>query len=273
MNSASMDAHNNHPSQLAEFILINYIAKKNVKGMKITVAELIRVAVEENHKGTMVHLLDMPGAFTRAEKPDDAIAKVIYEARMYERWIGKTHDKEYEVEITQRETTNAQLDDGDTEILVSRDKDLDLNYFQQLKMLALKSAKDFQKLYDSIPDKECDDISKARTTFYGKVPSNAKEILFHVDKVNAYYLSRINMDFTGDKNDLVANRIHILELIESNKEVMKNPIIFIDNEYWTTAKVLRRFVWHDRIHARALYRFAVRKWGLDHICDAFNFSI
>lgn|GEM_PF-1987793 len=96
-------------------------------------AKLIRVAVEENHKGTMLHLIDMPGAFTRAQKLDDAIAKVIDEARMYESWVGKTYNEleslEYEVEVVQRETTNAQLDDGDTEILTLRDKDLDPAYF------------------------------------------------------------------------------------------------------------------------------------------------
>jgi len=256
---------------------LNNVAKPNTKGMNIIMAELIRIAVEENYRGTMVHLIDMPGAFTRAKELDDAVNKVIDEARMYESWLGKTHNEseylEYKVEIVQRETTNAQLDDGDTEILIIRDKDLDSTYFQQLKMLALKSAYDFQKLYDSIPDKECNDISKIRATFYGKVPSNAKEILFHVDKVTAYYLSRINIDFSRDKNDLVANRIQSLELIESNKEAMSNPIIFIDNEYWTTAKVLRRFIWHDRIHARALYRFAVKKWGYGNIYDAFSFGM
>lgn len=240
-------------------------------------AKLIRVAVEENHKGTMVHLIDTPGAFTRAKKLDDAIAKVIDETRMYESWVGKTYNEleslEYEVEVVQKEITNAQLDDGDTEILTLRDKDLDPAYFNQLKMLALKSAVDFQKLYDSIPDKECNDDSKIRTTFYGKVPSNAKKMLFHVDKVTAYYLSRININFSEDKNDLVANRIQSLKLIESDKEAMNNPIVFIDNEYWTTAKVLRRFIWHDRIHARALYRFAVKKWGYDNICDPFNFGM
>lgn len=240
-------------------------------------AKLIRVAVEENHKGTMLHLVDMPGAFTRGKTLDEAMAKVMGEARMYQSWAGVNYKElkllEYEVEIVQNETTNAQLDDGDTEILITRDKDLDPDYFNQLKMLALKSAEDFQRLYDSIPDKGCDDDSKLRTTFYGKVPSNAKQILFHVDKVTAYYLSRININFPEDKNDLVANRIESLKLIESDKEAMKNPVIFVDNEYWTTAKVLRRFVWHDRIHARALYRFAVKKWGYDNICDAFNFSM
>ncbi len=44
-------------------------------------AELIRLAVEENHKGTMIHLIDMPGAFTRAEKLKDAITKVTDEVR------------------------------------------------------------------------------------------------------------------------------------------------------------------------------------------------
>jgi len=240
------------------------------------VAELIRVAAEVNEKGTMLHLIDMPGAFVRAVKLDDAVDKVIDEARAYKRWIydiGKNPEHSgYTVEIAQRETTNARLDDGDTEILISRDKNMDPAYFRHLKMLAIKSANDFQKLYDSIPDKEYNDDSKNRTTFYGKVPSNAKEMLIHADRVTSYYLSRIRLDFTGDGNDLVKNRIQSIGLIESDISAMHNPLVLIDDEYWTTAKVLRRFIWHDRIHARALYRFAVKQWGYNRICDAFCFS-
>ncbi len=34
-----------------------------------------------------------------------------------------------------------------------------------------------------------------------------------------------------------------------------------DGESWTMRKVLRRFLWHDRIHAKAMWRTAVVLWG------------
>jgi hypothetical protein len=239
---------------------------------EIMMAASIRVAVEENAAGTMVHLLDMPGAFTRGPILDDALVKVAGEARLYARWAGMYGEVGDEIVIAQRETTNAQLADGDTEILIVKDKELDLGYFQQLMALALKSAEDMQRLYDSIPDKERIDQAKARTTFYGRVPCTAQEMLLHVDRVAGYYLSRIGIVFSFTSPGLVSNRRQSLKLIAEHKQALSNPLTFIDNEYWTTAKVLRRFIWHDRIHARALYRFAVREWGADQTCDPFCFG-
>lgn len=244
-----------------------------MRGNDAIMIELIRVAVEENPKGIMIHLIDMPGAFTRAEKLSDAISKIVGEAKMYASWVGKTYQQSaYKIEIVQKETTQAQLDDGDTEILTLRDKNFDASYFQHLKMLALKSAEDFQKLYDSLPNKEFIDITKNRTTFYGKIPSNAKEMLFHVDEVKTYYLSRINISFSEEESDFVSDRYKSIRLIESGNQACCNQLFFVDDEYWTTAKVLRRFIWHDRIHARALYRFAVKIWGYTNISNVFSFE-
>ena len=34
-----------------------------------------------------------------------------------------------------------------------------------------------------------------------------------------------------------------------------------DGETWTIRKSLRRFLWHDRIHAKAMWRTASALWG------------
>ena len=34
-----------------------------------------------------------------------------------------------------------------------------------------------------------------------------------------------------------------------------------DGEQWTMRKTLRRFLWHDRIHAKAMWRTASALWG------------
>lgn len=44
-------------------------------------------------------------------------------------------------------------------------------------------------------------------------------------------------------------------------------------EKWSLRKVLRRFIWHDRIHAKAMYRMAVKTFGFDVIPNIFKFNI
>jgi len=36
--------------------------------------------------------------------------------------------------------------------------------------------------------------------------------------------------------------------------------------------VLRRFIWHDRIHSKAMYRMAVRTFGRDAVPDVYAFA-
>lgn len=42
-------------------------------------------------------------------------------------------------------------------------------------------------------------------------------------------------------------------------------------EDWSLRKVLRRFIWHDRIHARAMYRMAIKVFGAESIVNPFYF--
>ena len=44
-------------------------------------------------------------------------------------------------------------------------------------------------------------------------------------------------------------------------------------EEWSVAKVLRRFIWHDRIHAKAMYRRAFDAFWDADIDNVFHFRI
>ena len=44
-------------------------------------------------------------------------------------------------------------------------------------------------------------------------------------------------------------------------------------EKWSLRKVLRRFIWHDRIHAKTMYRIAVKTFGIEAIPNVFKFNI
>ena len=43
-------------------------------------------------------------------------------------------------------------------------------------------------------------------------------------------------------------------------------------ERWTLAKVIRRFIWHDRIHAKAMWRMAKKTFSDVQIDDVFKFG-
>ena len=68
-------------------------------------------------------------------------------------------------------------------LLESEKTPLTVDEYDKLKALALKSAKDFLVLYDSIPDKSATAIAE-RKTFYGNVPRSADEMSEHTKSVN-----------------------------------------------------------------------------------------
>lgn len=43
-------------------------------------------------------------------------------------------------------------------------------------------------------------------------------------------------------------------------------------EKWSLRKVLRRLLWYDRIHAKAMYRMAVKTFGEGTVEDVFKFE-
>ena len=61
-------------------------------------------------------------------------------------------------------------------------------------------------------------------------------------------------------------------LLESRPDFLE-PRVFDGSygEQWSVRKVLRRFIWHDRIHAKAMYRQAVKTFGAEKIVDSFGF--
>lgn len=62
-------------------------------------------------------------------------------------------------------------------------------------------------------------------------------------------------------------------LLEQQTDFLKNQVFLGSyGEEWSLRKVLRRFIWHDRIHAKAMYRMAVKTFG-DGIRNAFQFNI
>ena len=64
------------------------------------------------------------------------------------------------------------------------------------------------------------------------------------------------------------------ELLEQTAGFMNNTVIEGSYaELWSVRKMLRRFLWHDRIHAKAMYRMAVKTFGADSVQNTFKFIV
>ena len=231
----------------------------------------IKLALEYNEGGTMIHLLDYKGAFTRGKTKDIALKKIYDEYMDYSHWLNMTDiENDIDYEIVQKQYSKLNISDADTDILLyTEKKKLTIKEYEDLKFIVIKSAFDFHALYLSIPDKNYS-IIEPRKTFYGNVPRTAKEMYNHTNEVTNFYMNGLNLAI-DDRNDIYTNRLSAMKIIDNNINLLKNDPLYINNEYWTLSKVLRRFLWHDRIHAKAMYKLATTKWKSNELINNFHF--
>ena len=226
---------------------------------------------EHNGNDTLLYSVDYIGAYTRGESLEIAKAKMPGEIISYLKWLGEDTSDNIEVVITQEKDSELAIKDADSDVLFESEKaPLTADEYEKLKALALKSAKDFLALYDSIPDKSATAIAE-RKTFYGQVPRTADEMYMHTKNVNEYYFAEIEVDADND-GTIYECRKRGFEELEAKSDFLQNTVIEGSyGEDWSLRKVLRRFIWHDRIHARAMYRMAVKVFGSENIANPFCF--
>ena len=226
---------------------------------------------EHNGDDTLLYAVDYIGAYTRGESLEIAMSKMPQEIISYLKWLGEDTSDNIEVVITQEKDSELAIKDADSDVLFESEKaPLTADEYEKLKALALKSAKDFLALYDSIPDKSATAIAE-RKTFYGQVPRTADEMYMHTKNVNEYYFAEIEVD-ADNGGTIYECRKRGFEALEVKPDFLVNAVIEGSyGEDWSIRKVLRRFVWHDRIHAKAMYRMAVRLFGESAITNAFRF--
>lgn len=136
--------------------------------------------------------------------------------------------------------------------------------------MALKSAKDFLLLYEQIPDKD-KSVLPYRKTFYGDVPRTAREMYIHTKNVNSYYFGEIGVE-ADNEGTILSCRRRGFSLLEQMPDYLENKVYMGSyEEEWSVRKVLRRFLWHDRIHAKAMYRMAVKTFGEGVVSNRFCF--
>lgn len=204
---------------------------------------------------------------------ETAIQKMPSEIKSWLTWKGDVIPDCFEPEIVQEKSSELTISDADSDVLFEEEKkELEMSEYLRLKALALKSARDFLTLYQAIPEKEKSCLPN-RTTFYGQIPRTAFEMYEHTKNVNRYYFGEIGV-CADNEGSIVECRERGFALLERQPDFLRNRVYHgTYAEEWSLRKVLRRFVWHDRIHAKAMYRMAIKTFGVDAVPNVFSFQV
>lgn len=233
----------------------------------------MRCVWEHNGNDTLLYSVDFIGAYTRGENLAAATEKMNAEIEAYALWSAQPREQADEIEIIQEKISDLQIADADSDVLFETEKaPLSQEEYLQLKALVLKSANDFYALYHSVPDKHKSCLLE-RKTFYGNVPRTAQEMYEHTKNVNAYYFGEIGID-ADNEGTIYDCRKRGFDLLEQEKDFLRNPIMKGSyGELWSLRKMLRRFLWHDRIHAKAMYRMMLKTFGTLSADNTFHFTV
>ncbi len=239
----------------------------------------LSVGLETNGRGFMGFIVELPGAFVRGPVENEALSKVQREADSYLRWVGSQARPSLKTRVVQTHRCKLMVEDADSEILL----DADRNYvsdqeFRGLVELVKYSGLAFTRLFDSAALKDWVDEARVRKTFYGQNKKTIREIVDHVKRTQFYYLSRTGVSFKENEAQpfMKVRGVcvdHLTSLYGENGNVKAYNV---DNEDWTLKKILRRFVWHDRIHGKAIVRILEKEKAQDLIGsydDPFGFQL
>lgn len=230
-----------------------------------------RIAAEYNEKGCLLYSVDFVGAYARGESIEKALPKFSHEIAQYCKWCDIKYDGVCLNRIVQKNVADVDVSDADSSIIFdSETTPLTVEEYTSLRDLALKSAQDFFSLYESIPNKT-GTILQPRKTFYGDRPITAQQMYEHTKSVNSYYFAEIDVDAPNEPDIYLCRKAGFYSL-EKASDFLTNPVI--DGSYgeqWSLRKVLRRFIWHDRVHAKAMYKMACQLCGKENITNPFMF--
>ena len=226
---------------------------------------------EHNGNDTLLYAADFTGTYTRGASLRQALDKMPAEVRAYCRWLGRPAPDVLTPVVVQEKASALAIRDADSDVLLDTEgQSLTQQAYDSLKALALRSAEDFLTLYNAIPEKEKSALP-VRTTFYGEVPRTAEQMYQHTKNVNSYYFGEVGVE-TDNEGDILSCRQRGFDLLEQQPDFLSRlPCTGSYGEVWSVAKVLRRFVWHDRIHAKAMWRMAEKTFGKGVVPNVFLF--
>ena len=128
---------------------------------------IVRCVWEHNGDDSLLYADNFPGAYARGENLEAAKVKMTAEVCSYLSWCGHNCCEAISLDVVHESVCELQIKDADSDVIFPSElQPLTMHEYLILKELALKSAADFQRLYDSIPDKDYGKGS-GRGTFYG----------------------------------------------------------------------------------------------------------
>lgn len=233
----------------------------------------INCAWEHNGDSTLLYAIEQVGAYARGRSLTEALDKLPDEIGRYCQWLGQPAPASIEPAVCQEKVSSLTVSDADSDIILDCERlPLCEDEYRALKRLALRSAADFGALYQSIPDKTHSSLP-ARETFYGPVPRTAAEMYEHTKNVNAYYFGELGLEADNGGTILECRQRGFDMLEQTAGFLTAPPRVGSYDEIWSLRKVLRRFIWHDRIHARAMYRLARAAFPSAVLADPFFFGV
>ncbi len=231
---------------------------------------VIRCVWEHNGADSLVWAENFPGAYARSADLQTALQKLPGDVRRLLRWQGEDAPTVLLPQVVQEKTTGLTVRDADSDVLFEAERaPLIRQEYETLKKLALQSARDFLAVYEAVPDKDRSALPQ-RESFYGPVPRTAQEMYDHTKNVNGYYFGEIGVA-AGNEGDIVNCRQRGFALLEQQPGYLEMPVrVGSYDEEWSLRKVCRRFIWHDRIHAKAMLRMAAVTFGAGIVPDPFG---
>ena len=232
--------------------------------------------MEYTDQGVTLWSLTYPGAFARGETAAQAVKKLPVACRRYRSWAKLPSEtvalKDEAVRCIRKIKVDTLVEEGFTSVLFPEEKlPMNMARYTRLKALCLASARDFETLFASIPQKDRA-LLKSRRTLYGKVPVTAREMMAHVTDCQRAWAALFSIDL-GESQGLLADRKRLFAGLESQPVFLADRIVAApDAEQWTLSKLLRRLLWHDALHGRALYRKAITFWQKERIKNPFGFT-
>ena len=222
----------------------------------------IRCVWEHKGEDTILWAADYPGAFARGASLEEAMGKIPEDLKDWSDWTGHSAPECAEPVIVGEIQSGLDVRDADSDALLDVEREpLGWEEYERLRDMAIRSAEQFLRLYESVPDPDRS-ANPVRQTFYGAVPRTAREMYEHTKNVNAYYFGEIGVE-ADNEGDIVDCRRRGFEALEKQPDFLNNPVFAGSwDEDWTLRKLLRRFIWHDRLHARAMVRMRKRTFGV-----------
>ena len=105
----------------------------------------------------------------------------------------------------------------------------------------------------------------------GKVPRTAEEMYLHTKSVNSYYFAEVGIE-ADNEGTILECRKRGFERLENTSDYLEGRLQEGSyGEMWSVRKLLRRFIWHDRIHAKAMWKMAQKTFEDEKLNNIFEF--